>query len=66
MKTQPYAMAYFKKPSNANENQIKAYSHYAYYLAKIVLKSFLCKNKYDYPESIEEFKSKYLKRYNEN
>jgi len=63
IRTEPYAMACFKKPSNANENQIKAYSHYAYYLAKIVLKSFVRKNKNDYPGSLEEFKSSYLKKY---
>lgn len=65
IKDKPYEMAYYKKPANAVENQIKAYSHYAYYLAKIVLKSFLQKTKNEYPESLEEFKSSYLKKYQE-
>jgi transcriptional regulator with XRE-family HTH domain len=60
---EPAATAFFKKPSNANENQIKAYSHYAYYLAKIVLKGFTIKNKISYPESLEDFNSLYLKQY---
>lgn len=62
VKPEPAAMAFFKKPTNANENQVKAYSHYAYYLAKIVLKAFPPKRKNDYPESIEEFKEKYFKK----
>ena len=65
LKTQPYARAYFKKPSNTNIKQIKAYSHYAYYLSKVVLKSFLSKDKPNYPESLEDFKSKFFKRYKE-
>ena len=62
IKPEPSAMAFFKKPTNANENQVKAYSHYAYYLAKIVLKAFPSKNENIYPESIEEFKELYFKK----
>ena len=63
VRSNPAAMAFFKKPTNANENQVKAYSHYAYYLAKIVLKAFPIKSKVSYPESIEEFKEKYLEKH---
>lgn len=59
----PAAIAYFKKPSNANENQIKAYSHYAYYLSKVVLKGFTQKEKTAYPEDVEDFKRQYLAKY---
>jgi transcriptional regulator with XRE-family HTH domain/Zn-dependent peptidase ImmA (M78 family) len=62
IKPEPSAMAFFKKPTNANENQVKAYSHYAYYLAKIVLKGFPSKNENSYPESIEQFKEQYFKK----
>jgi transcriptional regulator with XRE-family HTH domain len=62
VKTEPAAMAFFKKPTNANENQVKAYSHYAYYLAKIVLKAFKAKSNDVFPESIEEFKKNYFKK----
>ncbi len=61
VKLEPAEMAFFKKPTNANENQVKAYSHYAYYLAKVVLKAFQWKKRYDYPNSIEEFKKEYFK-----
>lgn len=63
VRTHPAAIAYFKKPSNANQNQIKAYSHYAYYLAKVVLKVFAIKNRNPYPESLEDFKSQYIKKH---
>jgi Zn-dependent peptidase ImmA (M78 family) len=62
VKPEPAAMGFFKKPTNANENQIKAYSHYAYYLAKVVLRAFPPSSKDNYPESIEEFKEKYFKK----
>lgn len=62
IRPEPAAMAFFKKPSNANENQVKAYSHYAYYLAKVVLKAFPKRGKNNYPESIEEFKEEYFKK----
>lgn len=62
VKPEPAAMGFFKKPTNANENQIKAYSHYAYYLAKVVLKAFSQNSKNNYPESIEEFKEEYFKK----
>lgn len=60
--SKPAAMAYYKKPTNANENQVKAYAHYAYYLAKIALKGFQYKKTVNYPESIDEFKKQYFKK----
>jgi transcriptional regulator with XRE-family HTH domain/Zn-dependent peptidase ImmA (M78 family) len=60
IETKPAKIAYFKKPTNANLNQVTAYSHYAYYLAKVVLKASNI-NKNEYPESIEDFKAQYLK-----
>ncbi len=60
---QPATMAYFKKPSKANEKQIQAYSHYAYYLAKVVLKAYPAKSEKIYPESIEDFKKQYMNKY---
>ncbi|MFZ1321408.1 MAG: XRE family transcriptional regulator [Ignavibacteria bacterium] len=56
------ATAYFKKPSNTNINQIKAYSHYAYYLAQIILKINKTKKR-DYPEDINEFKTNFIRQY---
>lgn len=63
VKPETAQMAFFKKPTNANENQVKAYSHYAFYLAKVVLKASQQKKKVDYPGSIEEFKMEYFKEY---
>jgi len=65
VKPEPAEMAFFKKPTNANENQVKAYSHYAFYLAKVVLKAFQQKNNLNYPENIDEFKSEYFKKNDE-
>lgn len=62
VKSQPSQLAYFKKPSNANENQVKAYSHYVYYLAKVALKGYTGTND-NYPESMENFRERYLKKY---
>lgn len=62
VKPDPAKMAFFKKPTNASENQVKAYSHYAFYLAKVVLKSFQQKNNgVEYPDSIDAFKKEYFK-----
>lgn len=54
--------AYFKSKRNVNETQIKAYSHYAVYMAKILLKATTSKE-LDYPEDIESFKADYIKKY---
>jgi transcriptional regulator with XRE-family HTH domain/Zn-dependent peptidase ImmA (M78 family) len=61
VKSEPAEMAFFKKPNNANENQVKAYSHYAFYLAKVVLKSSQQKISVEYPDSIDKFKAEYFK-----
>ena len=63
IKNEPFSAAYFKTASNANINQIKAYSHYAYYMAKIILKAVPTVVQ-DYPGDIDEFKSNLKKRYN--
>lgn len=63
VKSRPSELAYFKKPSNANENQVKAYSHYAYYLAKVALKGHAENLNDEYPESMEDFRGKYLSKY---
>jgi transcriptional regulator with XRE-family HTH domain/Zn-dependent peptidase ImmA (M78 family) len=62
LKDGPLASVYFKKANNANINQIKAYSHYAFYLAKVVLKVTTHMTK-DYPEDIDEFKNNFEKKY---
>ncbi|MDD5363540.1 MAG: XRE family transcriptional regulator [Ignavibacteria bacterium] len=59
----PATAVYFKIPANANKNQIKAYSHYAFYLSKLILKSQKENIKSNYPTDIEEFKKNYYKRY---
>lgn len=52
----PSQLAYFKKATNANLNQIRAYSHYAQFIAKASSKA--CHNLpyKDYPGDIEEFR----------
>lgn len=59
----PAQFAFFKKTTNANLNQINAYSHYAYYLSTVVLKGYVPKQTIEYPASIEEFKTLYFERY---
>lgn len=63
IKNEPAAAAYFKMPANANLNQIKAYAHYAFYLAKIVLKSSSNIISKEYPGDINEFRNGLLKLY---
>jgi transcriptional regulator with XRE-family HTH domain len=62
IKNEPFAEAYFKTTRNANINQIKAYSHYAYYIAKIILKGVSPVER-DYPGDIDEFKSNLKRKY---
>jgi Zn-dependent peptidase ImmA (M78 family) len=59
-----WASAYFKTPSNANINQVKAYSHYAYYLAKVLIKTQSKAKGKKYPKDIDEFKNTFGKRFN--
>ncbi len=58
----PSKLAYFKRPSRINLSQIRAYSHYAYYLACVVNNLNLEKPILEYPGDIEEFKEQYFKK----
>ncbi len=59
----PAQLAYFKTPSKGNINQIRAYSHYAYYIAKIVNNINVGTPVLEYPGSLKEFKIDFYKRY---
>lgn len=63
IKNTPAQLAYFKTPTKGNINQIRAYSHYAYYLANIVSKVNTKTPKFEYPGDLEEFKDLYYKSY---
>lgn len=56
-------LALFKAPLYANVNQIRAYSHYAYYLAKLIVKNRKRLATLDRPDDIDEFRTDYLSRY---
>jgi transcriptional regulator with XRE-family HTH domain len=53
----PAADALFKKSRNANINQIKAYSHYAFYLAKTLVEARPNKKAKAFPTDIEDFRN---------
>ncbi|WP_217601981.1 helix-turn-helix domain-containing protein [Chitinophaga sp. GbtcB8] len=59
----PAQFAYFKTPSKGNITQIKAYSHYAYYIANIVRKANIQEPSLEYPESLEDCKEIFLQKY---
>ena len=61
----PSQLAYYKKPTNANINQIKAYSHYAQFIAKTSSKA--CHNLpfKEYPGDIDEFKQMIIGKHGE-
>lgn len=61
----PAQLAFFKTPSKGNIIQIRAYSHYAYYLANIVLKLEIKEPTIDYPESLEDFRDNFYKAYHQ-
>lgn len=61
----PIKLAYFKKPSKTNEKQIKAYSHYVYFLAKTVIKAYREKPILDFPTSKDDFVKQYSNNYEE-
>jgi len=61
--SQAASLALFKKPGNANFNQIKAYSHYAYRLAQITLHASISEKKMEYPSDIEQFKATLSRNY---
>ncbi|XVJ66922.1 MAG: ImmA/IrrE family metallo-endopeptidase [Lacibacter sp.] len=63
LKSQPSELAFFKKPSNANLNQIKAYSHYAYKLAQLVLSASVSEKKMEYPKNVTEFRTILINTY---
>ena len=65
LSTIPSQLAYYKKPTNANLNQIKAYSHYAQFIAKTSSKA--CHNLpyNDYPEDIDEFREMLIEKHGE-
>ena len=54
-------LAFYKKPINSNLYQIKAYSHYAYYISKLVLQSTASLAKQEYPEDTDEFRNLFKK-----
>lgn len=60
---QPAQLAFFKTPSKGNLSQIRAYSHYAYYLANIVSKVNSRPPVIEYPGDLEEFKQNFYSRY---
>ncbi len=59
----PAQLAFFKTPSKGNLMQIRAYSHYAYYLANVVYKLEIKEPTVDYPESLEDFRDNFYKVY---
>jgi transcriptional regulator with XRE-family HTH domain len=63
IESQPFISGYFKTPSNANVNQIKAYSHYAYYLSKVLIKTQSKAIGKEYPSDIDEFRASFLEQY---
>ena len=65
IKSKQAELAFFKKPSNSNLNQIKAYSHYAYRLGQLVLNASISEKKLDYPKNVYEFRSFLLAKYGE-
>lgn len=62
--TNAVAFAFFKKPHKTNINQIRAYTHYAYYLANTILKISKINKEREYPKDLEEFKNCFLYEYN--
>ncbi|MES1181165.1 MAG: ImmA/IrrE family metallo-endopeptidase, partial [Flavobacterium sp.] len=63
IKSNAAAEAFFKMPANANSNQIKAYAHYGYYLAKIMIKAINYEAVLEYPSDTTSFKKELIARY---
>ncbi|MFP9097929.1 XRE family transcriptional regulator [Flavobacterium sp. RHBU_24] len=61
----PFKLALFKTPSKGNISQIRAYSHYAYYIANIVRKAENSTPQVEYPGDLKEFKSDFYRSYSE-
>jgi len=55
--------ALYKMPANANLNQLKAYSHYAFYLTQLVLKASTKSVLRDFPDDAADFKKTLLREY---
>ncbi|MCG6190199.1 XRE family transcriptional regulator [Maribellus maritimus] len=60
---EPIKNVYYKTQLKSNINQVKAYTHYAYFIAKTILKGCDIEKKYDYPQDIEEFKSMFYNKF---
>lgn len=60
---QPAQLAFFKTPSKGNLSQIRAYSHYAYYLSNVVSKVNSKIPSIEYPGDLEEFKQNFYDHY---
>lgn len=65
LSTLPFDSAYYKTPKRGNISQLRAYSHYAYYLAKLVSNVHTVEPKFEYPGDIEEFKRIFSENYRE-
>lgn len=63
VKEDPAQLAYFKTPKKGNIAQIRAYSHYAYYLANAICKISSIETKLEYPEGLDEFKKNFYEHY---
>ncbi|MDY0903798.1 helix-turn-helix transcriptional regulator [Pedobacter sp. CFBP9032] len=61
----PADLAYFKTPKRGNLSQLRAYSHYAYYLAEVVSSSNNSQPKFEYPGDVNEFKEVFFNNYSE-
>ena len=59
----PSQLAYYKKQTNANINQIKAYSHYAQFIAKTSSKACHDLPFKDYPGDTDEFKRMLMEKH---
>jgi transcriptional regulator with XRE-family HTH domain/Zn-dependent peptidase ImmA (M78 family) len=53
----------FKKPTESDFNQVKAYSHYAHYLSSLILKCSTNKKTKEFPQDIEEFRQTLITEY---
>lgn len=61
----PTKAAYYKRPSNSNTKKIQAYTHYAFTLAKILIKAVSRPQEKQYPKDITEFSTSYFRQYNQ-
>ena len=59
----PFKLALFKTPSKGNLSQIRAYSHYAFYISNIVRQEDNSIPKNEYPGDLKEFKEDFYRSY---